>query len=81
MRILVFTRYEIESFLGSKDVNLVKMRGGIFSDGKDNLKQGALEGSFWKTLYQEEDIQTTFLWIKKLELTVFNKDCVSIRNI
>ena len=72
MRILVFTHYEIESFLGSKDVNLVKMRGRIFSDGKDNLKQGALEGSFWKTLYQKEGIQTTILWIKKPELTIFN---------
>ena len=38
MRILVFTHYEIESYLGSKYVNLVKMRGRIFSDGKDNLK-------------------------------------------
>lgn len=38
MRILLFTHYEIESFLKSKDVNLVKTSGGIFSDGKDNLK-------------------------------------------
>lgn len=72
MRILLFTHYEIESFLKSKDVNLVKTRCGIFSDGKDNLKQGALEGSFWKTLYQKEDIQTTILWIKKLELIILN---------
>ena len=72
MRILLFTHYEIESFLKSKDVNLVKTSGGIFSDGKDNLKQGALEGSFWKTLYQKKDIQTTILWIKKQELTILN---------
>lgn len=82
MRILVFTHCETESFLRSKGVNLVKMMGGICSDGKENLKQDVLDDSFWKISYQKEGVQTTVLMDEKDgAMFLTDENYMSIRNI